>query len=152
MKLSFFDYSYVDTSFLTRMERQKDQIIKGLSRLKCRLPSFLITKTYTSYRLKSKNELLQNISFYYKILLAFFEKDIKNKSIGMIIKSSFDNQIQEKGGIVDCNGGIHTTAQSYKNYLKDNDLVIKDWSDGSNKPKQQLSDRAEIAKIVNKYI
>lgn len=122
------------------------------------LPSFLIVEGYQCFKLKTKQELKQDCLFYYKKLVAFFKKDSISKSrfggFGNITKSlsSFDYEIQEKGGIVDCNGNVHTTAQSYKNFLKDNDLVIKDWSDGSNKPKQQLSDRAEIARIVNKYI
>lgn len=108
-------------------------------------------------RFKTKEELKKDFSFYYNKLIALFKRDSTFESkfggFGMVTRSlsSFDNQINEKGGIVDCNGNVHTTAQSYKNFLKDNGLVIKDWSDGSNKPKQQLSDRAEIARIVNKH-
>lgn len=122
------------------------------------IPSFLIVVGYQCFRFKTKKELKKDCLFYYNKVLAFFKKEsissYEFSSFANVTKSlsSFDYQINEKGGIVDCNGNVHTTAQSYKNFLKDNDLVIKDWSDGSNKPKQQLSDRAEIAKIVNKYI
>jgi hypothetical protein len=117
------------------------------------IPSFFVVEGIRILRFKTKIELKQNILFYCKKLFALFRKEsIKWQGLSTKSLSSFDYQINEKGGIVDCNGGIHTTAQSYKNFLKDNDLVIKDWSDGSNKPKQQLSDRAEIARIVNKHI
>lgn len=121
------------------------------------IPSMFIVEGYGLIRFKTKEELKQDFSFYYNKLIALFKRDSTFESkfggFGMVTRSlsSFDNQINEKGGIVDCNGNVHTTAQSYKNFLKDNGLVIKDWSDGYNKPKQQLSDRAEIARIVNKH-
>jgi len=52
--------------------------------------------------------------------------------------SSFDEQIRDKGAIVDNMGNKHTTAQSYKNYLKENNLVIRDWSPGSNAGSRQF--------------
>lgn len=122
------------------------------------IPSFFVIEGVRMLRFKTKTELKKDFLFYFEKLVALFKKETTFKSkfggFGNITRSlsSFDYQIQDKGGIVDCNGNVHTTAQSYKNFLKDNGLVIKDWSDGSNKPKQQLSDRAEIAKIVNKYI
>lgn len=122
------------------------------------IPSFFVIEGVRMSRFKTRTELKKDFSFFFKKLVALFKEDVTFKSkfvgFGNITRSlsSFDYQIQDKGGIVDCHGNVHTTAQSYKNFLKDNDLVIKDWSDGSNKPKQQLSDRAEIAKIVNQYI
>lgn len=117
------------------------------------IPSFFINEGYQRFYFKSMEEIKKDFIYKIKKLFAFTKKPtIKQFTYSTKSLSSFDYQIQEKGGIVDCNGKVHTTAQSYKNFLKDNGLVIKDWSDGSNKPKQQLSDRAEIAKIVNKYI
>ena len=116
------------------------------------VPSLFIVEGCRMFRFKTKKELIQDLLFYRKKLVALFKKDFKDKRVGFIIRSSFDSQIQDKGGIVDCNGNVHTTAQSYKNFLKDNDLVIKDWSDGSSKREMQLSDRSEIAKQLNKLI
>ena len=107
-------------------------------------------------RFKTKKELKIDLSYFFKKLVAKLKKETNNFSSSSYYStkslSSFDYQIKDKGGIVDCNGKIHTTARSYKNFLKDNDLVIKDWSDGSNKKEMQLSDRAEIAKQLNKLI
>ena len=47
------------------------------------------------------------------------------------IKCAIDSHIDKYGAVVDNMGGQHTTAQSYKNYLKDNGLVIKDWTPGT---------------------
>jgi hypothetical protein len=53
-------------------------------------------------------------------------------------KSAMDVEIEKKGAIIDNMGNKHTTAQSYKNYLKDNNLVIRDWSLGSNAGSRQF--------------
>lgn len=120
------------------------------------LPSLFVIEGFQCFRFKTREELKHDIRFFYKKLVAKLKKQsiTKNGSGWYNTKSlsCFDYQIQDKGGIVDCNGNVHTTAQSYKNFLKDNDLVIKDWSDGSNKRQMQLSDRAEIAKQLNNYI
>lgn len=118
------------------------------------VPSFLVVEGYQMYRLKTKKELKQDISYFFKKLFAKFKKKTIYKSnwINTRSLSSFDYHIQEKGGIVDQEGNVHTTSSSYKNYLKANDLVIKDWSDGSNKKQMQLCDRSEVANIVNKHI
>jgi hypothetical protein len=120
------------------------------------VPSLFVVEGYQMFRFKTKEELKHDFVYYVKKLVAKLKKQsITNNGSGWYnIKSlsSFDYEIDKKGGIVDCNGNVHTTAQSYKNFLKDNDLVIKDWSDGSNKRQMQLSDRADIAKQLNKYI
>jgi len=120
------------------------------------IPAFFVIEGFECFRFKTKEELKKDLTFYYKKILAKLKREpiLKMNSGRYNTKSlsSFDYQIQDKGGIVDCNGKVHTTATSYKNFLKDNDLVIKDWSDGSNKKQMQLSDRAEIAKQLNKYI
>jgi hypothetical protein len=120
------------------------------------IASFFIVEGFQCLRFKTKDELKSDLRYFYRKLIAKLKKETITKAdyswYSTKSLSSFDYHIQEKGGIVDCNGNVHTTARSYKNFLKDNDLVIKDWSDGSNKQKQQLSDRAEVAKIVNKYI
>jgi len=120
------------------------------------IPSLFVVKGFQCFRFKTKEELKHDLTFFCKKLVAKLKRQtITQNSSGWYNTkslSAFDYQIQDKGGIVDCDGNIHTTAQSYKNYLKDNDLVIKDWSDGSNKRQMQLSDRAEIAKQINNYI
>jgi len=120
------------------------------------LPQMLVVEGFQTFRFKTKQELKHDLKFFYKKLVAKLKKQvIINKGSGWYSAkslSAFDYHIQERGGIVDCNGNIHTTARSYKSFLKDNDLVIKDWSDGSNKKQMQLSDRAEIAKQLNNYI
>lgn len=120
------------------------------------IPSFFVVEGYQLCRFKTKKELKIDLSYFFKKLVAKLKKETNNFSSSSYYStkslSSFDYQIKDKGGIVDCNGKIHTTARSYKNFLKDNDLVIKDWSDGSNKKEMQLSDRAEIAKQLNKLI
>jgi len=120
------------------------------------IPSLFVVEGFQCIRFKARKELKHDLTFFFKKLVAKLKRQTitKNSSGWYNTKSlsAFDYQIQDKGGIVDCDGNIHTTAQSYKNYLKDNDLVIKDWSDGSNKRQMQLSDRAEIAKQINKYI
>jgi hypothetical protein len=120
------------------------------------IPSLFIVEGFQSIRFKNKEELKHDLKFFYKKLLAKLKKQTNNFSSSSYYStkslSSFDYQIRDKGGIVDCNGKVHTSAQSYKNFLKDNDLVIKDWSDGSNKREMQLSDRAEIAKKLNNLI
>lgn len=47
------------------------------------------------------------------------------------IRSAMDIEIDKKGAIIDNMGNFHTTPQSYKDYLKKNDLVIKDWTPGT---------------------
>lgn len=118
------------------------------------IPSIFIVEGYEEVRFKTKGELKESFLFQLNKLVALFKKKVNYKISFYSTKSlsSFDYQIRDKGGIVDCNGNIHTTAQSYKNFLKDNDLVIKDWSDGSNKPKHQLCDRDKVGEIVNQYI
>jgi hypothetical protein len=64
------------------------------------------------------------------------------------VKSAMDIHIDEKGGIVDNMGNTHKTAQSYKNYLKDNNLVIADWEQGSLKKQEIGVDRKEVEKIL----
>jgi adenylate kinase family enzyme len=49
-----------------------------------------------------------------------------------IVKSAMDIEIEKKGAIIDNMGNPHTTAQSYKNYLKNSGLVIRDWTEGTN--------------------
>jgi len=117
------------------------------------LPFFVIEGVNT-VRFKTENEIKKDFLYYLKKILALFKKksSLKYNDYSFSALSSFDIHIKDKGAIVDNQGNIHTTARSYRNYLKENDLVIKDWSDGSNKPKQQLSNRADIAAIVNKYI
>lgn len=121
------------------------------------IPSLFVVEGVRMSRFKTKKEILHDIQFFYKKIFTIFKKR-NNRYLdfrGITTKSlsSFDYEIQKKGGIVDNMGNVHTTAQSYKNYLKENNLVIKDWSDGSNtKPKQQLSNRADIARAVNKYL
>lgn len=118
------------------------------------IPSIFIVEGFSYFRFKTRQELKKDLLFYFEKLLAILKKknNLQCNWYSTRSLSSFDYHIQEKGGIVDNMGNVHTTAKSYKNYLKENDLVIKDWSDSSNKPKQQLSDRADVAKIVNKYV
>jgi hypothetical protein len=118
------------------------------------IPSYLVIEGFGYVRFKTKEELKQDFKYYFKKLLYKFKKPvISNKDFYYSTKSlsSFDYHIRDKGGIVDQEGNVHTTASSYKDYLKKNDLVIKDWSD-NNSDRMQLSDRNEVAKIVNKYI
>jgi len=120
------------------------------------IASLFVVESFQSFRFKTRKELKEDFRYYVKKIVAKLKKQsIKNNGSGWYSTkslSSFDYEIDRKGGIVDCNGNVHTTAQSYKSFLKDNDLVIKDWSDGSNKRELQLSNRAEIAKIVNNHI
>lgn len=147
----------MDTSFKTRRYRQAQQL-KALKETLYKTiynkSHLLIVRNYNGFRLKSFRELWNDFKYVIKNKLDISRANYINSSISFSTRSlsSFDYHIQEKGGIVDNMGNVHTTAQSYKDYLKANDLVIKDWTDGSIKPKQHLADRAEVAKIVNKYI
>ena len=67
-----------------------------------------------------------------------------------ILSNSFDEQIRNLGGIVDNMGNVHTTAHSYKSYLKENGLVIRDWTEGTNKPKAQKCDVSDIPMHLRK--
>lgn len=118
------------------------------------IPSFFVNEGFQSLSFKAKAELKEDIIFFYKKLLAYFKKKVNYTCDFYSTKSlsAMDYHIQEKGGIVDNLGNVHTTAQSYKNYLKENDLVIKDWADGTNKKQSmQLTDRTHIAELLNKY-
>lgn len=119
------------------------------------IPSFFVIHTFYGFRFKTKNEIKKDLKYILSKIKGIFKKKderFQNK-ISVIIKSSFDSEIESKGGIVDNMGNVHTTARSYKNYLKDNGLVIRDWSDGSlKKPQMQLTDRGEIARIINETI
>lgn len=117
------------------------------------LPDFIFVKGVGVFRFKTFLELKQDFKYYLKKTLDKIKnrKYYRNKSFSNVdlvfsSLSSFDKQINEKGAIVAQDGSIHTTARSYKNYLKDNDLVIKDWKDGSNKPKSNLD--KEIKQVL----
>lgn len=117
------------------------------------LPDFLFVEGVGVFRFKTFQELKQDLKYYSKKTLdkiknrKYYRNDSYDKN-NLILSalSSFDKHINEKGAIVAQDGSIHTTARSYKNYLKDNDLVIKDWKDGSNKPKSNLD--KEIKQVL----
>lgn len=82
-----------------------------------------------------------------------FSKEVKFKEgawsgINIKARSSFDDEIARKGAIIDNMGNAHTTAHSYKNYLKDNGLVIRDWSEGSNSASRRFKG-CELSDIPN---
>jgi hypothetical protein len=147
----FFDNSYMDYSLKTRIERQrrewKNCIIRTLQnkyfrRIFWRFHVSTMTST-GGYGFRRKTYLELKRDFTYKLPKPF---DGFDGGSLLIITNSFDNQIADKGAIVDNQGNIHTTAQSYKNYLKENDLVIKDWSDGSlNRSSNELQQKARKA-------
>lgn len=119
------------------------------------IPECFVIEGVKEMRFKTKLELKKDFLYFFKKILDSLRKPTKLATISYYSTrslSSFDYHIQEKGAIVDQEGNLHTTAKSYKDYLKANDLVIKDWSEGSNRKQMQLSDRREIAKLVNKYI
>jgi len=134
------------------------------------IPSIFVVETasYPFRRFATKLEIkktlkyfvkrkLDNIAELFKIIagtntLVYNTKGrsswhVNNKSL-----SAMDEHIRDKGAIVDQEGGIHSTASSYKDYLKRNDLVIKDWADGSNRKAPALSNRNEISRLVEKVI
>jgi len=78
-------------------------------------------------------------------------KDYSSWSNMMTIKSttSFDDEISKKGAIIDNMGNAHTTAHSYKNYLKENNLVIRDWTEGTNKSSDRQFKGCDINDIPN---
>jgi len=119
------------------------------------VPSFFVIEGFGYSRFKTWEELRNDFSYFLKKLLAILKKDSITgfSSLAFKTSSSFDDEISLKGGIVDCNGGIHTTSQSYKNFLKENGLVIRDWSEGSlKKPTMHTVSKVDVAEIVNKYL
>jgi hypothetical protein len=160
IKFVFFDYTYVDTSLTTRLERQRKQIFSWLQKIIPNLPLCLVIERYEGKEIKSFNRLKKDLINHYKKLLAklkkqsiFKEIELKEVFVNFSVLSSFDNQIKDKGAIVDQEGGLHTTVASYKDYLRKNDLVIKDWKDGSlRKQEMQLCNRDDIARTLERLI
>lgn len=111
-------------------------------------------KTIKYYRDLKREEFrknLDNLKIFFRIKKRDIEKTYFSSPVFKSI-SVMDEQIRDKGAIVDSHGGLHSTPASYKEYLKKNDLVINDWSAGSNKKKPKLSDRREVAGIVEQYL
>lgn len=93
-----------------------------------------IRKRFTLEKIKSEIKYFFNHLFSKEIEL------IEGAWSGINIKatSSFDDEIARKGAIIDNMGNPHTTAYGYKNYLKDNGLVIRDWKEGTNSGSRQF--------------
>lgn len=141
----FFDNSYIDTSFIARWRRQRRKLI-NLFHLK--LPNILSEEYMVGCEVRRRLSL-EKIKLSIRSFLKQFKpkQDLSAWQNMMMIKSSssFDDQINDKGGIVDNMGNVHTTAHSYKNYLKENNLVIKDWTEGSlKKPEFKRCDDQDI--------
>ena len=83
------------------------------------VPSFFVIEGFGYSRFKTWEELRNDFFYFLKKLLAILKKNSITESNSLVFKvsSSFDEEINLKGGIRDCNGDIHTTAQSYKNFL-----------------------------------
>lgn len=117
------------------------------------VPSFLIVETFEGYRFKEKRELGKDLIYFKRKIKNLLDKKKINKAKYIDakfygIKSAMDIHIDDKGGIVDNMGNTHKTAQSYKNYLKDNNLVIADWTQGSLQKEKIGIDRKEIEKTL----
>lgn len=147
MAIVFFDTSYVNQSISARWSRQIDQL-RSLFNLY--LPDFL-AEQYSANRSEIKKRFtLKNIGF---VLPKMRRKPIEYKEgawFGINIKatSSFDDEIARKGAIIDNMGNAHTTAHSYKNYLKANGLVIRDWTEGTNKRQVQKASNEDVLKAM----
>ncbi len=139
-KLIFFDNSYFDLSLKARFHRQKWQTIYLKRNFVKFIKDQIISISLLISKIKQKKE---------KVDPDFFDR----RYIKYInIKSAMDVEIEKKGGILANDGSIHTTANSYKNYLKNNGLIIKDWTSGSlSKPSIKSVDKKVINEIINKY-
>lgn len=108
-----------------------------------KLPVFLSHECPIDYSGCRKRFTLDKIKYFFQGIKKKFEKKIEFKEgawsgINIKASSSFDDEIARKGAIIDNMGNAHTTAHSYKQYLKDNGLVIRDWAPGSNSDARKL--------------
>lgn len=132
----FFNNSYKDLSFSARAHRQKRQLEKLIySDLPRLIPAILIEEYMTTSGIKKRytvDKILSQARYFWqryfgsRIICEGFS-DV-NLYVG---KNAFDRHIDEFGGIQDTMGNVHKTGSAYKEYLKQNNLVIRDWTPGT---------------------
>ena len=128
----FFDMSYVDCSFKTRLKRQIDENGYALKRIKKKIISYIDKIRTISFKIKRKANLVGRIP------QSELDKWIRYESLDINNGPCTKNKHGEDltiSGYIDKYGGIksvidekvYTTKAAYMNHVKANGKTIKDW-------------------------